>query len=823
MIKKIKINFSYDYLVILLFSFSALLLEFCLTRILNFKTWNHVVYIVVPFAILGYGIGANLNILFQSKLEKYPKKRVLGICLLAFSLLAPLMALAIIRLPISVEDVSRVFVSPRAVLMLLAAYGVFIIPFVGVGFSIVYLFTKNHKQISRLYFFDLLGAGLGAFSFFYLLRHFSVFQVILLCSCLCAGLCFWVVFEKRRRWTPLVFIVLIAAFFFIPEPQQYAVEESKPDKRIQEEHQLVYSKWQPMGRTDLYFFPREQQLKYYEGEVGTFNINITPPPEYYYFLNDLVAGTPVFNLSDQGLKKHDSEVSIFQFGMEIPYVLLDKPRTLIIGAGGGRDIFIAKTHAAKEIIGAEINPVIASAMSQGGIMHEYSGEIYDADGVRIENVDGRYLVKRQEPSSFDLIILNGVDTFTGLSTGAYAYAESYLYTKNAMDDYLRVIRDDGIINFNRWLLTVPRESLRLFAIAFDSIKDLGYDKPWNHVVVGRYGSWSIFLIKKTPFTISQERKLLEHFGPLGLEPIFFPSFDVRPKDREYHPSMVFYEYAIMYRMGQKQDFERGYPFDISVITDNNPFFYKFYKLSTFNLRDIPTPLHIGSMVFFTQFLVFFQAMFFILLFILLPLLIFRLRDIQSIPKKSVLFFVLFFSCLGTGFMFIQMPFMQRFVLLLGSPIYALGVVLASLLVSAGVGSLCVEWAHQKAGGSFRALFVATVFLSLYLMIKNLWGEVIFDYFMHFPFLIRVIFSCAMIFPLGFVLGMFFPTGLRLVERRHKEAIAWAWGINCGFSVLGSIGAIILAQFLGFSFVIFLGMLIYLLALASYFMLKKGLG
>ena len=107
----------------------------------------------------------------------------------------------------------------------------------------------------------------------------------------------------------------------------------------------------------------------------------------------------------------------------------------------------------------------------------------------------------------DLIVLNGVDTFSGLSSGAYAYAESYLYTKNAMEDYLRVLKDGGMINFIRWAFpNMPREELRLHAIALAALKSIGAKNPWDHIIIGLHG-WAIFLIKKTPFT-DKERTIV---------------------------------------------------------------------------------------------------------------------------------------------------------------------------------------------------------------------------------------------------------------------------------------------------------------------------
>ena len=241
---------------------------------------------------------------------------------------------------------------------------------------------------------------------------------------------------------------------------------------------------------------------------GNFEINLRPLPEISYFSTNFLAGTPVYAMSPAGLAQNHSQVKLFSQRMEVPYALLNKPKVLVIGAGGGRDIFMAHTHGATQIIGAEINPGIVAEMSPGGKMYDYSGRIYTSENTKVYAIDGRHLVKILPANSMDLIVLNAADTFSGLSSGAYAYAESYLYTKNAMEDYLRVLKDGGMIEFVRWAFPeMPREELRLHAIALAALKSIGAKNPWDHIIIGLHG-WSLFLIKKTPFTDKERRSFM---------------------------------------------------------------------------------------------------------------------------------------------------------------------------------------------------------------------------------------------------------------------------------------------------------------------------
>jgi spermidine synthase len=550
----------------------------------------------------------------------------------------------------------------------------------------------------------------------------------------------------------------------------------------------------------------------YLSNPGTFEINLSPTPEFSYFSTNFLAGTPVYNMSKEGLSQAHSQVKLFSQCMEVPYTLLNRPKVLVIGAGGGRDIFMAHTHGAAQIIGAEINPGIVKEMSPGGKMYDYSGRIYTSENTKVYTIDGRHLVKTLPSNSMDLIVLNGVDTFSGLSSGAYAYAESYLYTKNAMEDYLRVLKDGGMINLYRWAFpSMPREELRLHAIALSALKSIGAQKPWEHIVIGLHNSWAVILIKKMPFT-SKERITVEDYLTRHQTAIVYPAPDILKRLKG--PLMTFDMYVDYFKKDAQASFEKYYPYDISVITDDNPFFYKYYRLSSFNPFHTFAYHHTGPVVFLTQALILLQAIIFILLFIFVPLLISKKEGIKRLPAKTTTSFITFFACLGTGFMLIEIPLMQRFVLLLGSPIYSLSVVLAVLLAATGVGSLIIGSLDKNKMTELPLTYVTFVLVS-YLVVLILAGTRIYDFFIQYSFVCRILLISLLIIPIGVLLGAYFPSGLRLVSQDNKDAVAWAWGINCGFSVLGSILSIIIAQFLGFNVVMALACVLYLMAILAF--------
>lgn len=811
-----------DHLVIFLISFVTISLELFLTRILNLKSWNHVVYVVIPFAILGYGIGANIYLLLKEKIQPFEKRSVIRILSLLIAYTILLSTFLIIRLPIKVTYLLSMFTSGHSIVMLLASYTVYMIPFIFIGFLVVYLFANNRSTaLSTLYFFDLMGAGLASLLFAFLINRFQVLGSLSLLTffmVLIGLLCFP---QVKWRWGGIFLFMTIFIFIFpwIRDPNNYVIDERKgwewiPGYFSSTAYQEVSSRWHPLGRTDVYRIVdpavREQ---IYGRSPGTFQINVRPRPEFCYFSTNFLAGTPVYKLSPKGLEEHQSRLALFTESMETPYLLFNDPKVFIIGVGGGRDIFMARSHGATEIYGAEINPGIVQAMRPGGVLHDYSGGVYTLKDVHVHLVDGRHLVKKFDSGYFDVIVLNGVDTFSGLSSGAYAYAESYLYTKDALKDYLKVLKPDGIINFNRWLFPdMPRETLRLHAISLQALKEIGAVDPSKHIIIGASNGWSLVLIKRSEFKAEEVDRIDKYFLETNTTRVYPATESLQLSQ---HPLLNFQIYADFFKENKQHVFEYHYPYDVSVITDDTPFFYKYYKFNSFNPFRPFAIHHTGPIIFMTQFVVFLQAFFFIVLFILGPLCWFKRTDIYRLPKQALGHFIIYFSCLGFGFMLIEIPLMQKFVLLLGTPIHSIVTVLSSLLLSMGLGSFALTPLQQRFPSSKELLSIGTFLLVGYLLLFIGAGPAFNHYFLPFSTVVRIFVVVLLIFPLGFLLGLYFPLGLQLISRKYQDTVAWAWGINSGFSVLGSIVAIIIAQMMGFNAVLSFGAVVYLIGLLSF--------
>jgi hypothetical protein len=347
----------------------------------------------------------------------------------------------------------------------------------------------------------------------------------------------------------------------------------------------------------------------------------------------------------------------------------------------------------------------------------------------------------------------------------------------------------------------------------DALRTLGVAKPEGHVIIGSQQGWGLTLVKKTPFTQAEEEKVLRYFREHNVEPIVAPFWHKENTD-EYDQFLA----AFKAGPAEEKQFIDSYWADISVITDDSPFFYKYYRFDPFS-RLNPHPAS-GDTAFYVQFLILAQTVVLILLFILLPLWVFK-REGLRLPWKVRGPFLAYFAAIGLGFILIEIALMQKLTLLVGSPIYSISVTLASLLVSSGVGSLLQGRWHERGKSDLQLIGWASFSVVLFLMLFVGFGDGLVKMAVAAPFWARVMLACLMQVPIGICLGTFFPAGLSDAGARGPSVVAWAWGINFGFTVLGSTLVVLIAQFLGFQVVFFIAAVLYVAAASAFGALKRA--
>jgi hypothetical protein len=402
-------------------------------------------------------------------------------------------------------------------------------------------------------------------------------------------------------------------------------------------------------------------------------------------------------------------------------------------------------------------------------------------------------------------------------------SETYILTHEAFADYYDHLSPDGVLMMTRPNYQMPK----LIATAHEVFDERGLGSVAAHLFVFRgpvlpYGHTrflTCFMMKKSVWTPQEIAAMEKRLGigepqPAGSEvpEVFFSPYQPVPQKTFF--SRRLHEFA------EAQDLQaiyRGTSEASSPATDNQPFFnqrLRWRSLRPDAFREVLFPANgrgfdgYRPVAEVSLIALFAQAIAIAAIFILLPLIRFSRTGLRVPNRWS---FLIYFAGLGLGFILIEMVLLQRFTLFLGQPIYTLAVVLAGLLISTGAGSYATSGSH---GALKWSLVPITVVVLGALGVTALVTPYVFSATLGLALPWRVLVSLLLIAPLGFVLGMPFPRGLRIVAEEAPELVPWAWGVNGFFTVIGSIAAVILGMAFGFRFVLGVAAGCYLLALGA---------
>jgi spermidine synthase len=544
---------------------------------------------------------------------------------------------------------------------------------------------------------------------------------------------------------------------------------------------LLFSKWNSFSRIAVYDQPHVDWglSETYQGSL----------PRSRYMDIDAGASTPILEASGgvSSLGYLRSELT------GLAYTIKPRAHVLVIGPGGGRDLWTALVYGARRVEGVEVNPIIVRDVMLGQF-RAYSGGIYDAPGVSVEADDGRSYVTRSAVR-YDLIQASLVDTWAATTAGAFALTENNLYTTEAFDSYFAHLQPDGVLTVTRWY----SDGLRLLSLVHEAGHRLGWPGIADRVFIVRDRQLATFVFKKSPLTGDEIERLRQRCTELKFGVIYAPSSPSSPTPPPWRRDAYAWLATTLYP--GLPAFYRTLDWDISPSTDDRPFFFRKEKPGT------PLKIRFDRSILFgngTQVLSGLLTISVVLLalFVFVPLA--WLSPEPVVWRELPLAPLAYFACLGAGFMFVEMGLMQRFVLLLGHPVYSLSVILFTLLLGGGLGSAL----SRRLGSPARTLAIAipaiiVVSLAYSWMLPSLLAS-----WVAWARPLRIMVSVAYLFPLGLLLGMPLPSGIRLIGERRPGVLAWAWGVNGAMSVLGATLAIHEAMSYGFARVATYGAVIY---------------
>jgi hypothetical protein len=621
-----------------------------------------------------------------------------------------------------------------------------LVPFFLAGMALSMIFVLHRDIASSLYFADLIGASLGALAVTFLLERFgSESTLLFVAAAPLAAAAF-----LSHRFRGLAVIAAVAAGGIAIANQQMSLFRVTPGalKAMQRHMQenaatrVTQTGWNSYSRIDA---------------VEGF-----PPPT----LARLYIDSDAWTNAQQWDGNIESIRSVRDWYRALPFRLVSAPETLVIGPGGGSDVLVALGSGSRKVTAVELNPLMLRFVRHYG---ERAGNIYDRPDVEVIQSEGRNFISRTD-RKFDVIFLGFVDTWASVASGGLSLSENYLYTTQAFDAYYDHLTNDGLLTIMRWRTDIPR-------LVSNAVALLGAEEASKRIVVllerrdtPEDPGQMIFMLRKRPFTDAETAAIMS--WNLA-DPLIVPGRHTEaPYDDLFSGRQTLAQ--VDARSSQRMD----------PVFDDSPFYFATEK-----------PWGIPSRMRNTLSALVAPVVGLLALFVLLG----KPRGKRSGPYAAS---IVYFGCLGAGFIAVELTLLQHLTLLLGHPVFTLAILLFSILAAGGLGSALsgrvpVRWAcvAVAALGAVSAFVLPKLIPLLLPLGLNT----------------RVAIAVALIVPFGLMMGMPFPQGLRKTGQGSLPAAPFYWGLNGVMSVIGSVGTVLIALVFGFHIAMLAGSACYLFA------------
>ncbi len=752
-------------------SFAALLLELALTRLFSVVLFYHFAFLAISIALLGLGAGGVFAHLLRVRLAAISTRRLAALLCMANSIVVVLVLEVVIYSRVALE------VSGRNFLRLTDIYLAAAIPFFLTGLLFSVVFARETHRIPRLYGADLCGGALACLAVVPLLNWLGGPNTIVFSGiAMAVAGAIWAEVQSSRRRS-----VIVAAILSLLVAANYSgrlIDVVYAKGMFRDPAWVEFARWNALSRVEV---DRQGQAK--------------------AVVIDADASTYIMNADLRHWQGTEWEHNLMSAPPALANVLRPHGEFAIIGPGGGVDVLRAVANGSPSVTGIEINPIIATTIMRERYA-DYSQHLYERPEVHIHVTDGRSFL-RSAPQQFDVVQMTLVDTWASTAAGAFALSENNLYTVEAFREYFEHLKPEGMIAITRWEFQHPREALRVVSVAMEALHRLGVENPARNFIVASQGELNtdgipvVVLAKKTPFTAAEEAAVAAHLD-------HYPELDAlyTPSQPGTNP------FSDLIASNDSYSFARGYAYNVAPVDDNAPFFFFTLKapqiLGDRALRDgIDWKVNLGVLVLLLVLVISFVA---VGAFLIVPL------AVEGRGERHSLFPLLYFVAVGLGYILVEIAFIQRFALFLGHPTYALTVVIFLLMLSSGAGSLFSRrwFTHAEKGWLPIVLVIAALLVDVFFLPGRLAALV------GLSFRYRLLLSGLFLVPLGFVMGMPFPTGLRGLaasSRTSESVIEWAWAMNAAASVLGSVLAMVIAIQFGLTTTLACGAAAYLVALA----------
>ena len=753
---------------IFLISLSGLVLEVSITRIFSAAIWYHFAFVAVSVALVGLGAS---GLVVHHRVKKLKGKWAENLTIYSAWGIA-------IFIPITLFVMHAL---ASQVIYLPLFMFLFSVPFFLIGIIISAAFNAFASVAGRLYAADLIGASAGALLvvlFLVLTGGEGATLIVGLIASIGGTIFSRIAKNTKKTIVSLMFVAFALSLILLNHATQIFAIPTDPTAQKDlpiylREHpgsRIVKTEWNSFSRIDVV-------------EGGT-----SPEGLVAKVFIDGGAGTNI--ISWDGNTGSRQELSTWM--QYLPFKMMQDPKVLVIGSGGGRDVVASLVSGSKDVTSVEINPIIYETVKSYG---DRAGNVYSHEHVRSYVDEGRSFITRSS-EKYDIIYVPFVDTWASVSSGGLSVSENFLYTLEGFQQYYDHLTDRGKIVTVRWLIDAPR-FISTYAKLLEQ-NGIPQDQLYRHLIMVTSDSYTqdpsvtMVIFSKSPFTDEEIGFLSQSFSQYEYKPILVPGQIMRePYSALLNGQINLDQFYGMFNT-------KVYP-----VTDDNPYFLSFEK---------PLPRAVEVLLY--------ASFGIVAIFLLVPFAWMKQRGKEEGINKSEIgttTVIPYFAALGMGFILIELALLQKLILLMGNPTMTFALLLFTLLISSGAGSL---FSSRIAKNNMKNLvFVIGGIAGLGILYVYFLPHIIYSTIAE-PVEIKAIVSIAILAPIGFLMGMPLPTGMRLLKVHRPDYIPWMWAVNGAFSVLGAVLAIVIGIMYGSSLAMVLGILIYLVALGISFASKK---
>ncbi|HEU4859332.1 MAG TPA: hypothetical protein VFT15_05820 [Chitinophagaceae bacterium] len=782
-----------------LLSVALIAYQVAIIQLLSYVQWYHYANMVISIALLGFGAAGTLLSLKRNWLLKHSNNLVPMLMILCSFTMAAAVDFA--SSSFARFDSYLLFTDRMQWLKLLINSLFYFIPFMLGALALGIVFIKYVQEIGRYYFSNLVGSGIGAvlaavLSWYFLPVSLPIVVALL---ALIAGL-IMLQWKKQGYMVALTFIVTVFIFYRLKEPAIIKLSEYKSLSRTMNlpSSRISIQKPGPYGLVEVV---SADALRYAPGLSLAFN-------------HDVAVKDAIFNNGDwfgpvDSWNVKDSFHLLDYTTMAAPYLLKERNKVLVLGAGSGLYVSHALSHGALRIDAVEPHRGVHQLLTDELVAHNDSLFYYPE--IKRHVTEPRSFLSSTK-DKYDLIQLPILGAFGG-GSGLYAMREEYTLTKEAFFEMWNLLEEDGVISITAWMDYPFRYSLKITASLAETLQDAGINDHQSHLAAIRSWGTITFILKKTALAASDTAMLRKFCNDYFFDPLWLPGLKIEERTAYNEISdSAFFVYADELIAGQREKFYNEYGFHIRPATDDKPYFSQFLRWKSlpqlsaiFGSQNVSF-LELGWLIALINFL---MISLLAVLLILLPL----VKPGWRGTNKG--WTVLYFSGLGAGYMLLEIVFIQKFILFFGNPVYAAAFVICAMLLSSGGGSYYSPSLLPAPAVMRRILFLIFLILLLYTFFLSPLLNMVAGY----PDFLKILISLPIVAFPAILMGMPFPLGLRALAGSGEKNIPWAWGINSGVSVISAALAALLAVETGFSTVIFFAAVFYAISMLSTYLLK----